>query len=55
MAFKRDARTSPRASLPRRKLSRAPCVVMELVAGRYYPYSRGVLSAAKDLVSEVVR
>jgi hypothetical protein len=48
----RRAHLRARASLPPRKLSRLPRVLLELVKGRYHRYSRGVSSAAKDLVSE---
>lgn len=39
-----------RASLPKRKLKRLPIVTRELFAKRYHLYSKGVSSAAKDLL-----
>ena len=39
-----------RAKLPERPLTRFACVVRELLTGRYHVYSRGVFSAAKDLL-----
>lgn len=39
-----------RAKLPEHQLSRFTCVVRELLTGRYHLYSRGLFSAAKDLL-----
>jgi hypothetical protein len=40
-----------RRSLPRARLRRAPRVLRELLALRYHRYSKGVASAAKDLLA----
>lgn len=40
-----------RASLPQGKLSRARCVLTELLSRRYHLYSNGVYSAIKDLLA----
>jgi glycosyltransferase involved in cell wall biosynthesis len=40
-----------RASLPQKKLSRAPFVFKELLSRRYHLYSNGVYSAIKDLLA----
>jgi glycosyltransferase involved in cell wall biosynthesis len=40
-----------RASLPEGKLSRARCVLRELLSRRYHLYSNGVYSAVKDLLA----
>ena len=41
-----------RANLPGRPLPRFTCVVRELLTGRYRLYSRGLFSAAKDLLHQ---
>ncbi len=41
-----------RANLPPGKLSRARCVLRELLSRRYHLYSNGVYSAVKDLVAQ---
>ncbi len=38
-----------RLGLPRSRLLRVPTVALELVRGRYFTYSRGLLSVAKDI------
>lgn len=48
----RCAHLRARASLPQRKMRRLPGIIRELLTGRYHRYSRGISSAAKDLVSE---
>lgn len=40
-----------RANLPRKRLSRLPRIVRELMTMRYHEYANGFRSAAKDLVS----
>jgi hypothetical protein len=40
-----------RANLPRKRLSRLPRIVRELMTMRYHEYANGFKSAAKDLVS----
>jgi hypothetical protein len=40
-----------RANLPEGKLSRARCVLKELLSRRYHLYSNGVYSAVKDLLA----
>ncbi|HET9480071.1 MAG TPA: glycosyltransferase family 2 protein [Pyrinomonadaceae bacterium] len=40
-----------RANLPRKRLSRVPRIVRELLTMRYHEYANGFKSAAKDLVS----
>lgn len=40
-----------RANLPRRRLSRVPRILRELLTMRYHEYANGFKSAAKDLVS----
>jgi hypothetical protein len=41
---------SSRARMPERKIKRVPVVLKELVTMRYTLYSRGLMSAAKDLL-----
>ncbi|HSK65166.1 MAG TPA: glycosyltransferase family 2 protein [Pyrinomonadaceae bacterium] len=40
-----------RANLPRKRLSRVPSILRELLTWRYHEYANGFKSAAKDLVS----
>ncbi|HEY0728962.1 MAG TPA: hypothetical protein VGD38_12880, partial [Pyrinomonadaceae bacterium] len=40
-----------RANLPRKRLSRVPRILRELLTMRYHEYANGFKSAAKDLVS----
>jgi glycosyltransferase involved in cell wall biosynthesis len=40
-----------RANLPRKRLSRLPSILRELMSMRYHEYANGFKSAAKDLVS----
>ena len=40
-----------RANLPRKRLSRVPRILRELLTMRYHEYAKGFKSAAKDLVS----
>jgi len=40
-----------RANLPRKRLSRLPRILRELMTMRYHEYANGFKSAAKDLVS----
>jgi glycosyltransferase involved in cell wall biosynthesis len=40
-----------RANLPRKRLSRLPRILRELISMRYHEYANGFKSAAKDLVS----
>ncbi|HYX42774.1 MAG TPA: glycosyltransferase family 2 protein [Pyrinomonadaceae bacterium] len=46
----RIAHLQTRAALPARKLNRIPYVLRELLSWRYHNYSKGWLSAAKDLL-----
>jgi hypothetical protein len=40
-----------RHSMPKQRMARLPTVLAELATWRYHRYSRGMLSAAKDLVA----